>query len=295
MSYLTFLPRGFAALSALVACTQGFAQQDRAPSTVNSPYYVKSSEIIGAKVVSGGVGVDASKQPTLGEVKDLIVDTGRGFGHGVFAVLNDGELYTLGKDPMHGVCCLRWDESAKRFAIDDTTLGMRETAEATAERERADKDKRGAMARPDLEPALRARGPSRLVMLSGIKSIKVMPQSSQDGFGKLDDLWVDVRNGTIGFLTVSSGGVLGVGDTTRVVPWQAASLERSIDRKENHLMVGATKETLEAAPKVETKTDINEPTLRANACKHFSCEETWSDKNRTPAKLERERKEEERK
>lgn len=293
MSYVTHLPRGVAALSTLFFCTHGFAQRDLAPSNVSSPYYVRSSEIVGAKVVMGGATVDASKQPTLGEIKDLIVDTGRGFGHGVFAVLNDGEIYTLGKDPLHGVCCLRWDESAKKFSIDESVVGMRDTAEASVERDKMDK-RSSAAARPDLEPAAaRGRGPSRLVMLSGIKGVKVMPQGSQDSFGKLDDLWVDVRNGAIGFLTVSSGGVLGVGDTTRVVPWQAASLERSVDRKENHLTVRATKETLEAAPKIEAKTDINEPTLRANACKHFNCEETWTDKDRLPAKLERERKERE--
>lgn len=287
MTSMTHLPRGLAALSALFACTYGFAQKDSAPGIVNSAYYVKSSEIVGAKVVTGGAAVDASKQPTLGEVKDLIIDTGRGFGHRVLAVLNDGEVYSLARDPAHGITCLRWDESAKKLAIEDTALGMRDTADATTDRDKA--ERRNAAARPDLEPAARTRVPSRLMMLSGIKGIKVMPQGSQDSFGKLDDLWIDVRNGTVGFVTVSSGGVLGVGDTTRVVPWQAVSLERSVDRKENHVMVRAPKETLEAAPKVESKTDINEPTLRANACKHFGCEETWTDKDNVPAKLEREK------
>jgi len=287
---MTHLPRVLAALSAVFVTTHGFAQRDPAPGIVNSPYYVKSSEIIGAKVVTGGAAVDAAKQPTLGEVKDLIVDTGRGFGHRALVVLNDGEIYSLARDPAHGISCLRWDESAKKFAIDDTALGMRDTAEATAERDKAEKEKRNAAARPDLEPAMSTRVPSRLMLVSGIKGIKVMPQGSQDSFGKLDDLWVDVRNGAIGFVTVSSGGVLGVGDTTRLVPWQAVSLERSVDRKENQLMVRSPKETLEAAPKVEAKTDINEPTLRANACKHFGCEETWTDKGLHP-KLEREKSE----
>jgi hypothetical protein len=274
-----------AALSSLFICGQGFAQQkdpaNPAVGAVNSPYYVKASEIIGAKVY--WPGVPDKGQSALGEVKDLIVDTGRSFGHGVFAVLSDGEIYTLGTDPLQGVCCLRWDEGAKRFVTEDPAL--RDTAAASA-----DKMERRAAARPDAEPANATdtrRVPSRLVMHSGIKGIKVVPQGAQDSFGKLDDLWIDVRRGCVGFMTVSSGGVLGVGDTTRLVPWQVASLERSLDRKENRLDVRATKESLEAAPKVESKTDINEPTLRANACKHFNCDESYTDRSHLKTEKER--------
>jgi len=260
-----------AALSTLLLSNQAYAQSDSANAgrtPVTAPFYVKSAEILGAKVYLSSTAELAKGEKPLGEVKDLILDTGRGVGHGTFAVLSDGEIYTIGQDHLHGISCLRWDESTKKFLVDDST-SMRGVAEATADRA----EKKIPVVRPEVESAT-IRTPSRLVMYSGIKGVKVIPQGSQDAFGKLDDLWLDVRQGCVGFLTVSSGGVLGVGDTTRLVPWQAAALEKSADRKENQLHVRANKEALEAAPKVEAKTDVNEPNLRANACKHFNCEET---------------------
>jgi hypothetical protein len=289
MDYVIKLPCAIAALSAFFLCDNAFAQAEQTREGLNSPYYVKTGDILGAKVYWSTNAADQSK-PAIGEVKDLIVDTGRGLGHGVFAVLSDGEVFTIGRDPLHGVACLRWDEGTKKFTIDDSAPTLRDTADAAADRDK----KAVAAARPDLEP--RMRTPSRLLMYSGVKGVKVLPQGSQDSFGKLDELWVDVRRGCVGFLTVSSGGVLGVGDTTRLVPWQAASVEKSVDRKENQIHVRASKEALEASPKVEAKTDINEPNLRATACKHFNCDESGSGnpaKDRTPANLEKEKMKEE--
>jgi len=273
-----------AALSTILLCNQVCAQSDAANTgtQLSAPYYVKSADLLGAKVYLSSTAEMAKGEKPIGEVKDLILDSGSGVGHGTFAVLSDGELYTIGQDHLHGISCLRWDESTKKFTVDSSN-SMRGVAEANGDRT----EKKVVAARPETETALRT--PSRLVMYSGIKGVKVIPQGSQDAFGKLDDLWLDVRHGCVGFLAVSSGGVLGVGDTTRLIPWQATSLEKSADRKENQLHVRASKETLEAAPKVEAKTDVNEPNLRANAYKHFNCEETAVKDDRGHIKNEKEK------
>lgn len=236
------------------------------PVATGATHYLKATDVVGAKVQQS----DAKEQKALGDVKDIIVDTCPAQGHGAFAVLSDGELFTLAKDRLHGISCLRWEGGKRQFIVDQTPVSDaslrhtgKEVAEATGER-----------AAMPADTTMGARmTPSRLLMWSGIKGLHVYPQGAKDSFGKVEDLWLDTDRGCTGFLVVSSGGVLGVGDTLRLIPWTAATIERPATGKDNQVTINATKEVLEGAPKIEGKAEANDQALRAQACKNFGCED----------------------
>ena len=55
-------------------------------------------------------------------------------------------------------------------------------------------------------------------------------QNSQgEALGEIHDLVLNFDNGNIAYVVISSGGLLGVGDTLRAVPWKALSLNSQAD------------------------------------------------------------------
>ena len=249
------------------------AKHDAQSATVPTFHYLKASEIIGAKIYATATTDQLKTDKAFGEIKDIIVDTNSASGHGSFAVSSDGELFTVGSERMPGVACLRWDAKTRRFALDCPpmdTIALNASAKRMAE---GHAEHRTARADDGMTTLGNARAASRLMMFSGVKGLKVYPQGSKEAFGKIDDLWIDTTRGCTGFFVVSSGGVLGVGDTSRLVPWVTTSVDRSVDLQDNQANVHATKEVLEAAPRVEGKTEANDTNLRTIACKIFGCED----------------------
>ena len=50
-----------------------------------------------------------------------------------------------------------------------------------------------------------------------------------EALGEIHDLVLNFDNGNIAYVVISSGGLLGVGDTLRAVPWKALSLNSQAD------------------------------------------------------------------
>ena len=53
--------------------------------------------------------------------------------------------------------------------------------------------------------------------------------SQREDLGKIHDLVLNFDNGNIAYVVISSGGLLGVGDTLHAVPWKALSLNSQAD------------------------------------------------------------------
>lgn len=51
-----------------------------------------------------------------------------------------------------------------------------------------------------------------------------------DKLGKIEDIMLDLQNGTIRYAVLSSGGFLGMGDRLFAVPWQALKQDREHKR-----------------------------------------------------------------
>lgn len=72
---------------------------------------------------------------------------------------------------------------------------------------------------------------------------------SNEKVGKVSDLGVETRTGKILFAVISSGGVLGIGDTERVVPLNL----RTCDTENKKCSLDVAKADLEKAPKYDAK------------------------------------------
>ena len=65
-----------------------------------------------------------------------------------------------------------------------------------------------------------------------------------DHLGEIKDLMIDLATGRIGYVVLSFGGLLGIGDKLFAIPWQAFSISQT----EKTFYLDVPKEKLEQAP-----------------------------------------------
>ena len=90
-----------------------------------------------------------------------------------------------------------------------------------------------------------------LLAASQIKGARVI-NFQNENIGDIDELLIEPDTGKIRFAVLSVGGFLGLGSTRVAVPWLAfqSITERGTLK---HMMLDATRERLEKAPRVEGK------------------------------------------
>lgn len=100
----------------------------------------------------------------------------------------------------------------------------------------------------------------RTLSASSLIGDKVTNDASED-LGSVKDIMLDTETGTVAYVVVSFGGLLGIGDKLLAIPFQKFTIDEA--NKEFNLHVD--KETLKAAPGFDedhwpdfTKTDFNE-------------------------------------
>ncbi len=79
---------------------------------------------------------------------------------------------------------------------------------------------------------------------------KAVSNTKGDDLGRIQDLIVD-QTGTIAFVIIGSGGVMGVGDRLSPVPW--ATLQAGLKPSKDRIIANLDKETLANAPMFEAK------------------------------------------
>lgn len=86
----------------------------------------------------------------------------------------------------------------------------------------------------------------RVLATSALKGSRVGNFAGED-LGKVDDLVVDVATGRLGYVIVSIGGFLGIGDKLFAVPWELFTV-----RVEDHqFLLDIEKQMLQDAPSFE--------------------------------------------
>ncbi len=76
-----------------------------------------------------------------------------------------------------------------------------------------------------------------------IKSDKVVNEAGED-IGKIEELMIDLKNGRIGYVVLSFGGFLGMGNKLFAIPWQAFTLRVH----EHTFVLNIPKDVLQNAP-----------------------------------------------
>jgi len=249
------------------------AQQDQAAQTM----YMLAADLRGKNVVNAqGEG--------MGKITDLIIHTKKGAAQ--YAVVSFGGFLGMGRDSIAvPMAAFTWDRAEERFILDTTKERLEKAPDFDSDnwnqlrdptwREQIrrtfghvpsiddDRAARGMDRNPrDPEQDRDRRNPSdqRAVdrfgtyMLSTDLEDATLVGSNGEGIGDIDDLVVDRSSGHIGFVTLKTGGVLGIGAETRVVPWEA--LTRT---DENEFRISIASNRIENAPQFDSSriADLN--------------------------------------
>jgi sporulation protein YlmC with PRC-barrel domain len=107
----------------------------------------------------------------------------------------------------------------------DVLEGQRgEQQDVTEERKDVMKEKQDVTeARRDLRQDVAQTHRAKKVIGMNVKN------SQGEALGEIHDLVLNFDNGNIAYVVISSGGLLGVGDALRAVPWKALSLNSQAD------------------------------------------------------------------
>lgn len=85
-----------------------------------------------------------------------------------------------------------------------------------------------------------------------VRASKVLDQhvytTSDEKVGDVEELGIDPRNARIGYVVVSTGGFLGIGDKLHAIPWEAVKSRPGAEKDGDKLVVDLTKERLTKAP-----------------------------------------------
>lgn len=85
---------------------------------------------------------------------------------------------------------------------------------------------------------------NRRVVSAGTITGDSVRNLSGDDLGKVQEIMLDVDDGSIAYAVLSFGGFLGMGDKLFAVPWRALTLVRD----EEHFLLDVDKEVLKDAP-----------------------------------------------
>lgn len=92
--------------------------------------------------------------------------------------------------------------------------------------------------------AASADGPGPNVMAASTLDGNTVLSSDGEDIGKIKEIMLDVRRGTVAYAVIASGGFLGIGDKLLAVPWGALTL----DTDAKVFRLNATAERVKAAP-----------------------------------------------
>lgn len=127
-----------------------------------------------------------------------------------------------------------------------------------------------------------------LVLVDNLIGSEIQDQKGEK-IGDIDRVLVDVENGQIGFVTLSSGGVLGVGDDKYIVPFNA--LQKKMpqgkeaqvgDRQLNKVVftLNKQKDQLKKVPEGDIEQALTQEDQSRGIHEHYGVSPYWEDAQR---------------
>jgi sporulation protein YlmC with PRC-barrel domain len=94
-----------------------------------------------------------------------------------------------------------------------------------------------------------------------------------DDLGNIQEIMLDVNDGSIAYAVLSFGGFLGMGDKLFAVPWKAMTLVQD----QEHFLLDVDKNVLENAPGFDKDNwpDFSDPTWGQGIHDHYSTTPYW--------------------
>jgi len=118
-----------------------------------------------------------------------------------------------------------------------------------------------------------------VVRSSAITGMAVRSPSDKD-LGKVEDLVIDMKTGSIRYVAISFGGLLGIGDKLFAVPFRALHVQHEPGSKSPHFVMNADKQTLENAKGFDKKNwpDFADPKFAQENDGHFTSSQARKEK-----------------
>lgn len=243
-------------------------------------HIVGHDTIIGAVVTNGREG---NARQTLGNVADLVLDGQSGQVR--YVVLASGGTLGLGKrkTPI-AFRALEWNAKVPGFTLSMTAEELRQVPEFDPKNLHVlDRDgasggaadqrtgNRGNATTGSHDAATNGAGPDTVasyLLASNIGARAVV--AGEDKIGNGDKLFIERAAGTTVFLSVASGGVIGIGATKYVVPWAALRLTKPLGEQEMQIALDKGKEAMDAAPRLDDEgADVTKPEFRAKVYEFY--------------------------
>jgi len=118
-----------------------------------------------------------------------------------------------------------------------------------------------------------------VVRSSAMTGMAVRSPADKD-LGKVEDLVIDMHSGSIRYVAISFGGLLGVGDKLFAVPFRALHVQHEPGSKSPHFVMNVDKPTLENAKGFDKKNwpDFADPKFAQENDRHFTQPQVRKDK-----------------
>ncbi|MFI4854033.1 MAG: PRC-barrel domain-containing protein [Phycisphaerales bacterium JB065] len=256
-------------------------------SNTSTTLYASAHSLLGSDVV------DRSGEQ-LGEISDMVVHFRSGTA--LYAVVSYGGVAGIGSESVTvPLNMLSWDRAEDRFELDITRDRLHSAPKFDPENMSLYDDEtwkakiRTSFGKvPQVDPSHNSKGDDRSGTPTGnrnlpgymlVSDIRGTPLTGKAGeeIGSVNDVIVDHKTGHLGFLTMETGGVLGIGADTVVVPWEVV---RRV--QEDNLRVNLTTTRLEQAPRIQTDRigDLNNREYAASIYEYYQVEPRRADKDR---------------
>jgi sporulation protein YlmC with PRC-barrel domain len=102
--------------------------------------------------------------------------------------------------------------------------------------------------RKDQDVSSRSERPGSVVTRASKMLGATVKNPSNENLGKIEDVVIDIDQGSVKYAVLSFGGVLGIGDKLFAIPWRALSIQEEQGSDNFWFVLKVDKERLEKAP-----------------------------------------------
>jgi sporulation protein YlmC with PRC-barrel domain len=115
---------------------------------------------------------------------------------------------------------------------------------------------------------------TRRIVSAGTMTGDSVRNLAGDDLGKVQEVMLDVNDGSIAYAVISFGGFLGMGDKLFAVPWKALTLVQD----EEYFLLDVAKEVLEEAPGFDKDNwpDFSDQTWGEGIHDHYGKSPYWN-------------------
>jgi hypothetical protein len=253
-------------------------QQPEKKAPRAEPLLLKLASVIGTDVVN-------SKQEKLGRIDEILFDTQNGKIHDAVLALAGNHYEKRVAVRWDG---LAWDPLTRKCLYERTREELERAPAWKPEQRNADRDARDSNPRDSnardsnprdrdlrenvkdqstVDASAQRQAVGGLMAATRLNSMRV--SAGTDDLGTPSDVYTELRTGSMAFLTVTLGDVLGIGGKSYVVPWGALSLQSNSDQKSVLRIASMDRKQLENAPRLQGKDDVQNPAYRGRLYQFF--------------------------